>query len=115
MHRRISETAMPWTRREWMLAAGSLSLQLGAWAELAAQGRSAGRGNDAGLPPLGAAPSLPDKASFPNIRGTYLTSAATHPRPQGATDLSRKAMDAELDDGARFRPNADRIRQNFAK
>ena len=106
---------MPWTRREWMLAAGTIPLQLGAWAELAAQQRNGGRDNSDVLPPLGAAPSLPDKASFSNIRGTYLNSAATHPRPQGAMDLIRKAMDEELNEGSGLRPNPDRIRQTFAK
>lgn len=105
---------MTWTRREWVLAAGTIPLQLGAWAELAAQGRGGGRDTRDGLPTLGPAPSLPDKASFPHIRGTYLNSAATHPRPQGATELIRKAMEAELGDGPGFRPDPDRIRQTFA-
>jgi selenocysteine lyase/cysteine desulfurase len=99
-----------------MLAAGTIPLQLGALAELAAaQGRGGGRGNSEPLPPLGAAPALPDKASFPNIHGTYLNGASTHPRPAGAVDLIRKAVAAEIGESSDFRPNQDRIRQNFAK
>src|SRR4051794_14936273 len=96
---------MTWARREWMLAAGSIPLQLGAFAEVAAQERGDGRGANAGeqLPPLGEAPTLPDKASFAHVTGTYLNSAASHPRPAGAIDLIKKSIDDESGSAAGFR------------
>jgi hypothetical protein len=98
---------MKLTRKEWLQAAFTLPLQFGALAELAAQNHSVGAAGairrafalpplqarpdpSLALPPLGPAPALPDKASFPRIAGTSLDAAATHPRPEGANDLMRK-------------------------
>src|SRR5262249_38479446 len=64
---------------------------------------------------LGPAPRLPDKASFPDIKDTYLNSAATHPRSAGATALVKKALLAEAGDRGGFRPNENRVRENFAR
>jgi len=46
-------------------------------------------------------PSLPDKGSFPTLKGTYLNSAATHPKLAGAT--------------AKGEPSQRRIVENFAR
>lgn len=99
---------MTWTRRDWLIAAGAVPLELGALAKLAGQGRPGnpsqgtertGRaGRPDPLPPLGPAPTLPDKASFPKIRGVVLDGAASHPRPAGADKLIRKAAFAETGD-----------------
>src|SRR5215217_8017669 len=99
---------MTLTRREWVLAAGVLPLELTAIRALAAQG--GGRGSVQPLQPLGPPPTLPDKASFPAVRGTSLNAAASHPRPQGAIDLIKRAASAEVGDPAGFRPNETRIR-----
>jgi len=105
---------MTWTRRDWLLAAGSLPLDLTAIG--AALGQQPRRGQPAEpLPPLGPPPALPDKASFPKIQGTSLDGASSHPRPEGANELIRKTMAAELGDPDAFRPNEARIRQTFAK
>ncbi len=111
---------MALTRREWLLAAGALPLELGAISALMGQSsqgvQGGGRGGQApALAPLGPPPALPDKASFPGIRGTSLDAAATHPRPEGANDLIRKAASIASGDPNAFRPNETRIRQNFAK
>ena len=103
------------TRREWMLAIGAIPVEA---AVLAAQTRTAGsgaRGRAADpLPDLPPAPTLPDKASFPNLRGTYLSSAATHPRPAGATALLARGAAAEAGEPDGFRPSAERVRETFA-
>ena len=104
---------MELTRREWMLAVGAMPLQLAALTELTAQGRP-GSASDKPLVPLGPPPTLPDKASFPNLRGTYLNGAAVHPMSAGSTDLVRKAMTG-IDEADGFRPNQTRIRETFAK
>ena len=113
---------MTWTRRDWLIAAaGTVPLGAGALTTLAGQGRPIGGereghgGTVEPLPPLGPAPSLPDKASFPNIRGVVLDGAASHPRPEGSNDLIRKSAAAETGDSSAFRPNEARIRANFAK
>ena len=48
-------------------------------------------------------PTLPDKASFPDLSGVYLNSAATHPRSAGATALVKKALLAEAGDASGIR------------
>jgi len=110
---------MTLTRREWVIAAGALPLELAAISALGGQGTpvGGGRGGRAAepLPPLGPPPTLPDKASFPNIRGTSLNAASSHPRPQGAVDLIKRAMAAEAGEANGFRPNENRIRETWAK
>ena len=106
---------MTWTRRDWLLAAGALPLELSAISSVLGQ-RGGGRGAVSELlPPLGPPPTLPDKASFAFIQGTVLDGASSHPRPQGATDLIKKALGAESGDSDGFRPNQARIRQTYAK
>jgi hypothetical protein len=110
---------MKLTRREWVLAAGAIPLELTAIGALAGQGTPVGGGRGRGaaepLPPLGPPPTLPDKASFPNIRGTSLNAAASHPKPLGAIDLIKRAMAAEAGEPNGFRPNENRIREAWAK
>jgi selenocysteine lyase/cysteine desulfurase len=93
------------TRRKWLSAAGTLPFQFQAVS--AFQTELAGR--------LGPPPTLPDKASFPNLKGTYLNCAATHPRVASANDLVKKALAAELGEPGASRPNQKRILQNFAR
>ncbi len=105
---------MELTRREWMLAMGALPLELNA---LEALGRRVGARAEAPSPapmPL-APPTLPDKASFPTLRGTYLNSSATHPRSAGSTDLVKKAAATIAGEPDGFRPSEERVRQAFAK
>src|SRR5262249_48198300 len=96
---------MNWTRREWMMAAGLLPFQL----------RETGLVQNPSPVTLGPAPALPDKMSFPDIRGTNLNSAASHPRSAAATALVKKALAAEAGDSGGFRPDENRVRRNFAK
>jgi selenocysteine lyase/cysteine desulfurase len=103
-----------------MLAVGAIPLELGVLGASVAPAQGGGRGGGRGgavepLPPLGPPPALPDKASFPNIRGTSLNAAATHPRPVGAADFVRRALLTEAGDGDGFRPSEARIIQHFAK
>ena len=86
---------MSWTRREWMKAAGLVPMQIGAI------GGGQGRGRAPELPAvvLGPPPTLPDKASFPDLPGIYLNSAASHPRSAAATALAKKALLAEAEIG----------------
>lgn len=108
------------TRRAWLLAAGAMPLELAAIHALGAQVSQGTRAGDrldsAGSPPpIGPAPSLPDKASFAHVRGTSLNAAATHPRPAGATEFIRKSVAAEeADPSGMYRPNETRIREMFA-
>jgi selenocysteine lyase/cysteine desulfurase len=103
------------TRRKWIAAAGTLPLQFQTIS--AFQGGLGARPGGPGPAPvtLGNSPALPDKASFPTLKGTYLNSAATHPRVGGATDLVKKALLAEVGEPGGFRPNQRRIAENFAR
>jgi kynureninase len=102
------------TRREWMLAVGALPLEMNALG--AGPMRLPGRvpGGSLGSLSAGEPQTLPDKASFPNIRGTSLNAAAQHPRPAGGTALIRRLF-AESDQTEEFRPDQNRIRENFAR
>ena len=107
---------MKLTRKEWLKAACTLPLQFTALAQLTAQGPGGNRGAaPTPLPPLGPAPALPDKTSFPRITGTSLDAAATHPRPEGSLDLIRKAQASQLGEPSGFRSNEARVRENFAR
>ena len=104
------------TRRKWMAAAGTLPLQVQVISAFQSGLGGAQAAKPAAAPvTLGSPPALPDKASFPSLKGTYLNSAATHPRVGGATDLVRKAAAAEMGDAEGFRPNQRRIATNFAR
>jgi selenocysteine lyase/cysteine desulfurase len=98
-----------------MLAMGTLPLQASAVATLTAQGRRGGGTAASEPPPLGAPPTLPDKANFPDLGRTYMDSAASHPMSQGSRDLVRKAFAAQLGEADGFRPDQDRIRGHFAR
>ena len=104
------------TRRKWIAAAGTLPLQVQVMSafQLGPGGREGANPGPAPVS-LGPPPTLPDKASFPSLKGTYLNSAATHPRVGGATGLVRKAAALELGDADGFRPNQRRISTHFAK
>jgi len=104
------------TRRKWIYAAGTLPLQLPVMSAFQA-GLGGREGANPGPPPVsfGPPPALPDKAGFPSLSGTYLNSAATHPRVGGAIDLVRKAAAAETGGPGGFRPNQRRISQTFAR
>jgi selenocysteine lyase/cysteine desulfurase len=71
------------TRRTWLSATGTLPFSLQT------------------LSAFQSPPSLPDKGSFPTLKGTYLNSAATHPKLAGAT--------------AKGEPSQRRIVENFAR
>ncbi len=99
-----------------MSAAGVLPFQFQALSALqGAPADAEGATKGPSLVTLGPPPALPDKASFPNLKGTYLNAASTHPRVGGATELVRKAAAAETGDPGAFRPNQRRIAENFAK
>jgi len=104
------------TRRKWISSAGALPFQVQAMSAFQAGpgGRQAANPGPAPVT-LGPPPALPDKASFPTLTGTYLNSAASHPRAAGATDLVKKAAAAETGGPGGFRPNQRRISENFAK
>lgn len=102
---------MALTRREWLVAAGLIPLELHTLKPLAAS--RTGRADSPQIPV--SPPSLPDKASFPTIRGTYLNSAATHPRSAGSTDHIKRMLAAEAGDPAGFRPSERRVRETFAR
>ena len=115
---RLSLPHMTWTRRNWLLAAGLLPLELSALESLDVQATSLSplaTGRDGDTIEFGPPPELPDKASFPNIRGTLLDSASSHPSPAAAVELARNAVAAEPGDASAFRPNETRVRQAFAK
>lgn len=105
-----------WTRRELVSAAGSLPLALQATSASQLPGGSRSDTQPEPVPvTFGRLPSLPDKAAFLPIRGTYLNSAATHPRLIGAVDLARKAAALENGETGGFRPDQRRILTNFAR
>jgi selenocysteine lyase/cysteine desulfurase len=71
------------TRRKWLSATGALPFSFQALSAFQSQ------------------PSLPDKTSFPALKGTYLNAAATHPKLMGTT--------------ATGEPSQRRIIENFAR
>ena len=105
---------MDWTRRKFVVAAGLVPLELNPLGSLPAQAAGDRPAPAAGAPRLGPPPTLPDKASFPDLKGTYLNGAATHPRSAGSNELIRKLV-APASGVDPFRPDQDRIRENFAK
>ena len=108
---------MSLTRREWMLAAGAVPFQLKGIAAGTAQAPGGVRAATPSPLPLnvGAPHSLPDKASFGSVKGTYLNSAGSHPRSAGSIALIKKAAAAEVGESDGFRPSEKRVRENFAK
>lgn len=105
---------MKWSRRRWVAAAGLIPLELKSLFALQARGENH-RSHSAPLLNLGPPPALPDKASFPDLKGTYLNSAALHPRSAGSTDLVKALMSAEAGTAGGFRPDQERVRENFAR
>src|SRR5262245_42540437 len=99
---------MDLTRRDALVALGAIPLELGALARLAALPPSP-------APRVSAPAGFPDKASFPNVRGTYLNAAATHPRPVGATDLAKQTAAVLTGSPEGFRPSEARVREAFGK
>jgi selenocysteine lyase/cysteine desulfurase len=97
---------MAMTRREWLIAAGALPLA----AEVAAGAGAA--------PPAPAGPrTLPDKASFARLDGTYLDSGTRHPISLGA----RAELERYLDDRMRmpaeggYELGEERVLERFAR
>jgi selenocysteine lyase/cysteine desulfurase len=111
--------AMTINRRAILLAAGSLPIQAAVLSAAAQEaggplGRRAPKGSPA--PVLGAAPQLPDKASFPSVQNTtYLNSAGSHPWSAGSIDLIKKAALTEAEEPNGFIVNQNRIKANYAK
>lgn len=116
MHYIIEEPLRYCTRREWMLAVGAIPLELGALAAVGRQGSGDRRDDAADDPPaMGPPPTLPDKASFPDLSGTYLNAAARRPRSSGSTDLVKRTISGQAGEPGGFRPNPDRVRTHFAE
>lgn len=94
-----------------MLATGALSLNL---ATSAAGAQRSGRRIKSPVPMPKLPDSLPDKASFPDIKGVYLNSAGHHPVSTGSKALMEMACQGEEGEAAVFNPNPDRVRKRFA-
>jgi selenocysteine lyase/cysteine desulfurase len=99
-----------------MLAMGAMPLELSALTSLAAQTRNESP-NSTGAAPLrlGPPPALPDKASFPDLKGTYLNAAATHPRSAGSNEQIKKLLAAQGGGPDAYRPSEKTVRESFAK
>ncbi len=94
-----------------MLAAGTLSLNL---ATSAAGAPGSGRRFKSPVPMPELPDSLPDKASFPDIKGVYLNSAGFHPTSEGSKALVQMTCAGGDSGTAVFNPDPDRVRNKFA-